>query len=202
MTAVAEASPRLYLAATVDSAAALLATALDAETVACVLLRPAPDGAALHETCSALQARGIPALAQDDYALAHDAGCDGVHLSDPKHYRAARARLGASAIIGVGCGESRHDAMIAGEAGADYVAFGSPSPEPRLADRETLMGWQLLMTVPCVGLGAQTLDECTALADAGADFVMVEDALWEAAADIGETLRALNAAMDETPPRR
>lgn len=202
---MAEPSPRLYVSATAQSAERLLATALDADTIACVLLCQGTEAgpeAALRQACSALQSRGIAVLGRDDIALAREIGCDGVHLSDPKAYRAARAQFGAEAIVGVGCADSRHDAMTAGEAGADYVAFGSLSPAPALADHETLMGWQLLMTVPCVGLGAQTLDDCAALGRAGADFVMAEDHLWTAAADIHETLRALNAALEDTPVAR
>lgn len=194
-----EPSVQLYLATSAQSAARLLSRALDPTNVASVLLRQgsgAASAAALRETVQALQSYGIAVLVEDDVALARESGCDGVHLSDSNAYRVARAQLGAEAIVGVGCGASRHAAMVAGEAGADYVAFGSLSPAAELADVETLMGWQLLMTVPCVGLGAQTLEDGRALARAGADFVMVEEPLWVAAADAGETMGALAAALD------
>lgn len=171
-------APRLYLVAPADMPPAELAAALEAAEAACVLLREAGlDEAALRAGVAALrppaQARGVAVLLADRAGLAAETGCDGVHLSGPGALAAARRRLGAEAIVGVGCGGSRHDAILAAEQGADYVAFGAPEPAPQPADAELLGWWQLLMTLPCVAFGAADARDCARLAAAGADFVAV-----------------------------
>ena len=182
----AAAAPRLYLAIAADGPpaafTAALEAALEAADIACVLLLVgALDAdalrAAVEVLCPLAQARDGAVLLQDRVALAAETGCDGVHLSDPKDLAAARRRLGAEALVGVGCGASRHDAMTAAERGADYVAFGAPkgtaTPEPRPADPALLGWWQPLMTLPCVAFGAVAPEDCARLAAAGADFVVV-----------------------------
>ncbi|WP_422061242.1 thiamine phosphate synthase [Sphingopyxis sp.] len=123
-------------------------------------------------------------IVNDDMALAKRLGADGVHLGqgdgDP---REARRLLGPDAQIGVTCHDSRHFAMEAGEAGADYVAFGAffPTttkdvehhPEP-----EILTWWQGLFELPCVAIGGITPDNAQVLIDAGADFLAVSSAVW------------------------
>ena len=127
--------------------------------------------------CPLAQERDVAVLLQDRVSLAAETGCDGVHLSDPKDLAAARRRLGAEALVGVGCGASRHDAITAAERGADYIAFGAPkgtaTPDPRPADPALLGWWQPLMTLPCVAFGAAAPVDCARLAAAGADFVVV-----------------------------
>jgi thiamine-phosphate pyrophosphorylase len=123
----------------------------------------------------AVQAAGAAFLLRDRAELAAATGCDGVHLTDPAAYPAARRRLGPGAIVGVSPGEGRHGAMSAGEAGADFVG---------LAGLELVSWWAELMEVPCVAFGAASPAEARALAEAGADFVAVvllpgrQDAWW------------------------
>lgn len=126
-------------------------------------------------------------IVNDDMALAKRLGADGVHLGqgdgDP---REARRMLGPSAQIGVTCHDSRHLAMEAGEAGADYVAFGAfyPTgtkethyrPEP-----EILTWWSTLFELPCVAIGGITPANARPLVEAGADFLAVCGAVWNAA---------------------
>ena len=158
-----------------------LSAALDAGDVACVVLRSAEvDDAALRAAIAALrpptQRRDVAFIVQDRVETAAATGCDGVHLSDAQAYRAARDAVGEDAIVGVACGDSRHDAMTAGERGADYVAFGGLA---RPADPELLAWWQQLMTVPCVALGAASAEDSARFARAGADFVAVAEAVWD-----------------------
>src|SRR3546814_1219033 len=83
-----------------------------------------------------------------------------------------RARFGPDVILGAGCGASRHLAMTAGEAGADYIGFGAlESEEGDAADPEILAWWQAVMTPPQVAFGAGDLAAAARLAAAGADFV-------------------------------
>ena len=123
-------------------------------------------------------------IVNDSVALAKRLGADGVHLGqsdgDP---REAREILGRDVQIGVTCHDSRHLAMEAGEAGADYVAFGAfyptttkPSdyrPEPAI-----LGWWTTLFATPCVAIGGITPHNAAPLIAAGADFIAVCNAVW------------------------
>ena len=123
-------------------------------------------------------------IVNDSMALAKRLGADGVHLGQSDgDIREARALLGPSAQIGKTCHDSRHLAMDAGEAGADYVAFGAfyptttkPShyrPHPSL-----LSWWAAVFEIPCVAIGGITPDNAKPLVDAGADFLAVCQAVW------------------------
>ncbi len=134
-----DSAPRLYLAAPADCPPAAFSAALETADIACVLLTGTLGGAldeaalraAVEELRPLAQARGVAVLLLDQVELAAETGCDGVHLSDIESLAAARQRLGADALIGVGCGASRHLAITAAERGADYVAFGAPRAPPR-----------------------------------------------------------------------
>lgn len=128
--------------------------------------------------------RDVAFIVNDSVALAKRIGADGVHLGqDDGDPREARAILGPSAQIGVTCQDSRHLAMDAGEAGADYVAFGAfyPTttketehrPEPSI-----LSWWSTLFTIPCVAIGGITPANARPLVEAGADFLAVCSAVW------------------------
>lgn len=205
------ASCRLALVLTLDPArtapcAEALDEALGAGDIACVLLRASGPDRALASFLEPLRAvahgHDVALLLEDRIELAAAAGCDGVHLSAAEAVAAARQRLGADAIVGAGCGDSRHGAMVAGEAGADYVAFGRPAPDDVPAEAELLAWWQAVMTVPCLAFGAQTPAAAGAMARAGADFVAVERAVWDhpegPAAGVGACATALDAPLDAT----
>jgi thiamine-phosphate pyrophosphorylase len=117
-------------------------------------------------------------------ALAKRLGADGVHLGqgdgDP---REARALLGRDAQIGVTCHNDRHLAMEAGEAGADYVAFGAfyqteTKKVSHFADPAILSWWITLFGTPCVAIGGITPANAKPLIEAGADFIAVSSAIW------------------------
>ena len=123
-------------------------------------------------------------IVNDDMALAKRLGADGVHLGqgdgDP---REARALLGPAAQIGVTCHDSRHLAMEAGEAGADYVAFGAFFPtgtkETFHRPEPSILGWwSTVFEIPCVAIGGITPDNGRALVEAGADFLAVCNSVW------------------------
>lgn len=135
----------------------------------------------LLEIC---RARDVAFIVNDSIALARRIGADGVHLGqDDGSVREARDVLGREAQIGVTCHASRHLAMEAGEAGADYVAFGSFfASETKASEHrpglELLSWWQGLMEIPCVAIGGITPANCTPLVEAGADFLAVSGAVW------------------------
>ncbi len=127
---------------------------------------------------------GTAFIVNDSISLAKRIGADGVHLGQQDgDAREARERLGREAQIGVTCHNSRHLAMEAGEAGADYVAFGAFHPTQtktveHKAEPEILTWWQSLFEIPCVAIGGIAPDNCRVLADAGADFIAVSGAVW------------------------
>lgn len=125
-------------------------------------------------------------IVNDRASLAKRLGADGVHLGQSDGDIAeARALLGPSAQIGKTCHDSRHLAMEAGEAGADYVAFGAfypttTKPSDYRPDPSILTWWSTLFEIPCVAIGGITADNAKPLVEAGADFLAVCQAVWRA----------------------
>jgi thiamine-phosphate pyrophosphorylase len=123
-------------------------------------------------------------IVNDSMSLAKRLGADGVHLGQSDgDVREARALLGPSAQIGKTCHDSRHLAMEAGEAGADYVAFGAfhptmTKPSDYRPDPSILTWWSTLFEIPCVAIGGITPGNAKPLVDAGADFLAVCQAVW------------------------
>lgn len=128
--------------------------------------------------------RDVSFIVNDSIALAKRIGADGVHLGqsdgDP---REARSELGRDAQIGVTCHDSRHLAMDAAEAGADYVAFGAFYPTTtkettHRPDPSLLTWWTTISGTPCVAIGGITAANARPLVEAGADFIAVSSAVW------------------------
>ena len=125
-------------------------------------------------------------IVNDSMALAKRLGADGVHLGQQDgDVREARALLGPAVQIGVTCHDSRHLAMEAGEAGADYVAFGAfypttTKPSDYRPQPSILSWWATLFEIPCVAIGGITPDNARPLIEAGADFIAVCQAVWGA----------------------
>ena len=123
-------------------------------------------------------------IVNDSVSLAKRLGADGVHLGQGDgDQREARLALGPSVQIGVTCHASRHLAMEAGEAGADYVAFGAFFPTTTKAvehhaDAVLLSWWSTVFELPCVAIGGITPANAAPLVAAGADFLAVSGAVW------------------------
>ena len=145
------------------------------------------------------QAREVAFIVNDSVALARRLGADGVHLGQSDgNVREAREALGREAQIGVTCHASRHLAMEAGEAGADYVAFGSFFPSATKASEhrpglDLLEWWHAMMEIPSVAIGGITPDNCRPLVEAGADFLAVCGAVWDG--DEAAAVRAFGEAV-------
>ena len=152
--------------------------------------------APLQEICAAHE---VAFIVNDDIALAKRLKADGVHLGqDDGTVEEARDALGPQAQIGVTCHASRHYAMEAGDAGADYVAFGAffPSTTKDKGDAERptpdiLQWWSQIFELPCVAIGGITPDNCGELIAAGADFLAVSGAVWN-----GDEEQAVKAFVD------
>ncbi|MGL5839605.1 MAG: thiamine phosphate synthase [Sphingorhabdus sp.] len=154
--------------------------------------------APLQEICAE---HDVAFIVNDSIALAKRIKADGVHLGqsdgDP---REARAELGRDAQIGVTCHNSRHLAMEAAEAGADYVAFGAFYPTrtkeiEHKAEIETLDLWSQFTEVPCVAIGGITPDNAQPLIEAGADFLAVSGAVWNHPQGSAAAIKAFNALL-------
>jgi len=140
-------------------------------------------------------------IVNDSIGLAKRLGADGVHLGQGDgDVRDARDQLGREAQIGVTCHASRHLALEAGEAGADYVAFGAFFPSTTKVSEhrpelDLLEWWQAMMELPCVAIGGITPGNCGPLVAAGADFLAVSAAVWNG--DEAENVRAFHRAIAE-----
>ena len=179
--------------------------ALGVGDIAAVLLRLADGG----ERTLIERAKHIAAVVQSrDVALVVDnrpeivarAGADGAHLSGVEKFAAALTLLKPERIAGAGGLRSRHDAMLAGEAGADYVMFGEPDRNGRRPSFEELLErltwWADLVEIPCVAYAAGK-DEVTPLVRTGADFVALGDWIWSAPEGAAKVIAAAVASLDE-----
>jgi thiamine-phosphate pyrophosphorylase len=198
---------RLYLitppALDPDRFAPDLEAALAGGDVAAVQLRLKDvDDTAIRHAAARLQPiaqeRGVAFIMNDRPDLALELDCDGVHVGEEDMpYAEARRLLGSERIIGVTCGASRHRALVAAEAGADYVAFGAFFPSgtkaaKHHAEPELLRAWSETTIVPCVAIGGITPQNCAPLVEAGADFLAVIGAVWSHPEGPGAAVREFN----------
>jgi thiamine-phosphate pyrophosphorylase len=203
--------PRLYLVTPQlgDPASFLrdLGPVLDAGDIAAVLLRLEPaDERTLTNRAKAVatvvQRRDVALLLDDHPALAARAGADGAHLPDIEALTEAIGALRPDRIAGVGGLRSRHDAMLAGETGADYVMFGDPDRRgdrpPIEAVTDRLTWWSELFEIPCVGYAGDR-DEIAPLAQAGADFIALGEWLWMQAEGPVAGVAAAAAFLGQAP---
>jgi len=192
-----------------------LSEALDAGDVAVLQIRlknpddtPASDADIRRVTEALLplaRAHNVAVIMNDRPDLAAELGCDGVHIGQQDaDYEEARRIVGDDAIVGVTCHDSRHLAMVAAEAGADYVAFGAFFPTttktPKASARPDLLRWWGdLMEIPCVAIGGITVENCAPLVAAGADFIAVSAGVWNhpdgPGAAIAEFARVISLAQ-------
>jgi thiamine-phosphate pyrophosphorylase len=143
----------------------------------------------------------VAVILNDRPDLAARLGCDGVHVGQSDaSYAEARRLMGPGRMVGVTCHDSRHLAMEAAEAGADYVAFGAFFPTTTKdasarAKPEILTIWQETMETPCVAIGGVTVASGRELAAAGADFLAVSAGVWAFPQGPGAAVAAFNATM-------
>lgn len=188
-----------------------LARALSGGDVACLQLRlKSADGVsasdddilrAAETIAPILATAGVYFLINDRPDLAKRAGADGVHIGQgDASYAEARKILGAQAAIGVTCHASYDLAMRAGEAGADYVAFGAFFPTATKiastrAEISLIEDWSSATTVACVAIGGIDAGNCGPIVRAGADFIAVSSAVWNAPDGPADAVASLNAAI-------
>lgn len=166
-----------------------LAKVLDAVPVMCVRISLASTderdlGQAADQLREVCHARDVAIVIDDHYRMVKTHGLDGVHFTNgSQNVREARKELGADAIIGAYCGESRHTGMTAAEIGADYVAFGPISPsalgDGSVADAGLFAWWSEMIEVPVVAEGNATVEALENVKD-HIDFLTVGDEIWAA----------------------
>ncbi|MEQ1864211.1 MAG: thiamine phosphate synthase [Micropepsaceae bacterium] len=184
-----------------------LKRALDGGDVASLQLRLKGDSddeifRAAERLMPIAQRAGVAFIVNDRPDLAKALDADGVHIGqEDASYADARALLGPDKIIGVTCHASRHLAMEAAEAGADYVAFGAFYPtatkEPKAqAAPEILTWWQEIMQIPCVAIGGISVTNGGLLVEAGADFLAVSSGVWDHPEGPKAAVAAFNMLFD------
>jgi thiamine-phosphate pyrophosphorylase len=185
----------------------VLERAMGAGDLAAVLLRLADGGERelierTKRIAALVQRRDVALVLDNRPEIVARAGADGAHLGGVAKLAAALALLKPERIAGAGGLRSRHDAMLAGEAGADYVMFGDPDRNGRRPSfdelQERLTWWAELFEIPCVAYAASK-DEVAPLARTGADFIALGDWIWSApegaAAAIGDAAAKLDEAV-------
>lgn len=179
-----------------------LGAALDAVPVACLRLALADaDAATLARSIDSVRAeahaRDVPVVIDRHLVLARRHGLDGVHLPDgARGVRAARKELGPDAIVGAFCRASRHEGISAGEAGADYVAFGPVAGELGdgvLADTDLFAWWSEMIEIPVLAEGGLTPDLVRRLVPV-VDFITLGAEVWSREDPVA-ALRAFHAAL-------
>jgi thiamine-phosphate pyrophosphorylase len=191
---------------TLDAFARALEAALGGGDVACLQLRLKDvSDDVIREATRLLQplcrARDVAFLLNDRPDLAAELDCDGVHVGqEDTPYAETRRLVGADRIVGVTCKQSRHLAIEAAEAGADYVAFGAFFPSTTKAvtsqaDPEILAWWSEMMEVPSVAIGGITAENCAPLVAAGADFLAIAGGVWAHPGGPAQGVAAINAAI-------
>lgn len=198
--------PRFELA---DFAEAL-DEALGGGDVACVQLRMSEtDGDGLARVAGVLiplcHARDVAFLIEGRADVAKATGADGVHLARAGDLDHARRLLGGAAICGVSAGGSRHAAMLAAEAGADYVSFGAlhasvTLPKAVVISPDILSWWHDVMEGPCIAVGGIDAANAAALAAKGADFLAICNGVWGNPDGPRAAVAAINAEIESRLP--
>lgn len=216
MTEPTRERPRLYLITPpqIDDVAAFVdvfKAAIEGGDIACLQIRLKQGGEidiaatravaqAVKPTCNV---NNIALFINDSPQLARALEADGVHLgADDMDIGEARKLVGEDVIIGATCKNSRHQALVAGEAGADYVAFGAFYPTKTKAntvqaDVETLTWCQMFLTMPCVAIGGITIANAKPLLEAGADFLAVSSGVWNHSDGPAAAVAMFNRLIDE-----
>jgi thiamine-phosphate pyrophosphorylase len=179
---------QLYLAtpalAEAESFLPALDAALAAARPASLLLRLSPQDEEnakrlVRKVALRTEPLGVALVIDGSVDLALHANADGAQIAGTgPALKAAVQRLSPRHIVGAGGLATRHDAMVAGEAGADYIVFGDWSaPLSEEAVEERVLWWTEVFTTPCVAF-ASTVAQATLFAKAGADFIMLGDCIW------------------------
>lgn len=146
---------------------------------------------------------GVAFILNDRADIAKKVGADGVHLGQSDgNVKEARELLGFDVVIGVTCHNSKHLAFEAGEAGADYVAFGAfyptkTKPTPYKAEPDLIKGWVEIVEIPCVAIGGITPENAKPIINAGVHFIAASSAVWDHPDGPPAAVKAFNKLFSE-----
>ena len=132
-------------------------TTICADTVPAVI---GVDAQMVGTIASKLQHKGIAVLAYNDMDICTFHKLDGVYYTDttPNAFKEMRKKF-PDIQLGVFCGNNRHDAMVMGEGGADFIVFD---------DMQCVSWWAPLMEVAVVQDMTQDMQPLST----GADFIL------------------------------
>lgn len=193
-----------------DTLAARIADAVSGGDVASIILPDYADDQADYQiraerVIERLRDRDVAVILAGDTRIAGRTGADGIHLdAKPGEIADAVERLQSRMIVGAGGARTRHEALEIGEARPDYVFFGrfgydtKPEPHPR---NLSLGGWWAeLIEIPCIVMGGSAVESARAVAETGAEFVALSNAVFAEGADPAERVAAVNALLDRHAP--
>ena len=185
-----------------------LAVALDTAAIASVIIAPGAgrslDATSTAPLVTAAQKAGAAALLSNDARLARTLKADGIHLPASEtledDYAQARQLISERFVVGVDAGRIRHDAMAAGESGADYIGFGiaaaAVNRDEAIVERLELIGWWAeIFEIPCVAFDVETVDEARDLARMGAEFVALRITSGLSPVDVQALVHAFDQAI-------
>ena len=140
--------------------------------------------------------RDVAIVIKDHFLFVEKHGLDGVHLSDgSRNVRKARKNLVKDSIVGAFCGNSKHDGLTAGEAGADYISFGPLSKttlkDGTIAQNDLFKWWSTMIEIPVVAEGNLNKKVIYSLEN-DTDFIAFGDELWNES----NPLNKLNQLID------
>ena len=145
-----------------------------------------------RDVTAAAQALGVAVLVAGEARDAARAGADGVQVeATTEDVSTAREALGKDRFVGAHAGTSRHFAMEAAEAGADYIAFDQNGPT--VGGLPIVQWWSDVMEIPCVAFTPVDLDGLDILLPQKPDFIRPSDAMWQDA----ETARRIVTALSQ-----
>ncbi|MCP4999558.1 MAG: thiamine phosphate synthase [Hyphomicrobiales bacterium] len=153
-----------------------------------------------------VQKAGAAALIAGDTRVAARVKADGLHIDGALDVTEdAIERFAPDMIVGGGRAKDRHSALDLGELRPDYVFFGKLEgdikPEPHRKNLNLGQWWASLVEIPCVVMGGQAIGSVVEVAETGAEFVALRQAVFGDPEKAAMMLAEANALLDEKAPR-
>jgi thiamine-phosphate pyrophosphorylase len=186
--------PRLFLVAPEGIAAAQLVACIKAACEAGDVASLLVPAAVAKDVTSAAQDLGIAVMVAGEARDAARAGADGIQVeANTEDVAAAREQLGKDRFVGAHAGGSRHFAMEAAEAGADYIAFDQKAAS--IGGEPIIRWWSDMMEIPCVAFTPVAPEDLDILLPQKPDFIRPSDAMWQGADDTRRIVSALSQRL-------
>jgi thiamine-phosphate pyrophosphorylase len=153
-----------------------------------------------------IQNAGAAALIGGDTRVAGRARADGLHVAGGLEALAeAIEKHSPKLIVGAGHAKDRHMALEIGDLAPDYIFFGKIGgdikPEAHPKNLALAEWWASMVEVPCIVMGGTDPQSALAVAETGAEFVALCQAVFAEPANAAQVVAAVNALLDEKAPR-